>query len=80
MGGEWHSKELINLLRIAKTFKLKTCLYTGEENISQEILGELTFVKTGKYIPELGGLNKITTNQIFMNVETKEILNHLFRD
>lgn len=80
MGGEWDKKELIEFFKIAASRNLKTCLYTGEESISYEIQDVLTFLKTGKYIPELGGLNKINTNQIFKNVKTGEILNHLFRD
>lgn len=80
MGGEWHHEEIIQFLNIAKQYHLKTCLYTGEENISKEIYENLTFIKTGKYFSEFGGLDKIGTNQKFIDVETGELLNYLFRD
>ncbi|WP_152285994.1 anaerobic ribonucleoside-triphosphate reductase activating protein [Flavicella marina] len=78
MGGEWHEKELIELLKIAKFKNYKTCLYTGEERISTEITNELTFLKTGKWRPELGGLDSENTNQKFIAVKEKKNLNYLF--
>lgn len=78
MGGEWHEKELINYLKLAKSLNFTTCLYTGEEEISTEILKELTWLKTGPWINKLGGLNRSTTNQKFIEVKTNKKLNHLF--
>lgn len=78
MGGEWHEKELINYLKLAKSLNFTTCLYTGEEEISTEILNELTWLKTGPWINKLGGLNRSTTNQKFIEVKTNKKLNHLF--
>ena len=56
----------------------KTCLYTGEEEVSPEILEHLTYIKTGPWIQELGGLSSPSTNQMFKEVKTNSILNHLF--
>ncbi|MEI6865401.1 anaerobic ribonucleoside-triphosphate reductase activating protein [Flavicella sp.] len=78
MGGEWHSKELIELLKIAKYKKYKTCLYTGETSVSKEISNELTFLKTGKWTQELGGLESESTNQIFKDIIKNKNLNYLF--
>ena len=78
MGGEWHEKELIEMLKIAKHKKFKTCLYTGEERISEEISNELTFLKTGSWKSELGGLGSETTNQKFTDVKKNINLNYLF--
>ena len=78
MGGEWHEEELINMLQIAKKQDLKTCLYTGEDFISEAIKTELTFLKTGKWEQKLGGLEKNNTNQKFINVKTNQKLNYLF--
>jgi anaerobic ribonucleoside-triphosphate reductase activating protein len=78
MGGEWHKNELISFLKIAKEENYKTCLYTGETNISNEIKKQLTWLKTGKWNANLGGLNSKSTNQKFIEVKTNKILNHLF--
>ncbi|MBK5209306.1 MAG: anaerobic ribonucleoside-triphosphate reductase activating protein [Flavobacteriaceae bacterium] len=78
MGGEWHKKELIKYLRIAKNLGYKTCLYTGLNDVHRDILPELTWLKTGPWLEEQGGLDSKTTNQKFIDVKTKQTLNHLF--
>jgi anaerobic ribonucleoside-triphosphate reductase activating protein len=78
MGGEWHQKELIEMLQLAKIKKLKTCLYTGENSVSDEIIDQLTWLKTGKWKQELGGLESRLTNQLFIDVTTNKKLNYLF--
>lgn len=77
-GGEWHQEELITFLEIIQSKSLKTCLYTGSENIGQEILDHLTYVKLGPYLKNKGGLNSKETNQRFINVKTQQNLNELF--
>ena len=78
MGGEWHPKELINLLQEAKNKNYKTCLYTGENSVSKEISKQLTWLKTGKWKQDLGGLENKRTNQIFVEIKTNKKLNYLF--
>ena len=41
MGGEWQHDELCELLDIAKSFKLKTALYTGQETVCTSLLNKL---------------------------------------
>jgi len=77
-GGEWQPSALIEKLIIAKNFGLKTCLYSGEKHIDINISQHLNFLKTGKWQPELGGLDSSTTNQVFRDLTTGEKLNHLF--
>ena len=79
MGGEWHPNELIQNLKIAREFGYNTCLYTGEDIISNEIKSELTWLKTGPWKEHLGGLNSKNSNQVFRNVKTNEQLNYLFK-
>jgi len=82
LGGEWHLKEMVDLLKISKKYNLKTCLYTSRNNledIEMELLALLDFVKIGEYKKELGGLNSLNTNQRFLNVKTGECLNNLFK-
>ncbi len=78
MGGEWHRQELVKNLKSAKEMGYKTGLYTGLDRIDKDILEELTWLKTGAWIQKQGGLDCETTNQKFIEVKTKTILNHLF--
>ncbi len=78
-GGEWNEPDLIRLLSIIKyEYRLRTCLYTGEEQVSKDIASLLTFIKTGCWKQELGGLKSSHTNQIFLHVSSGENLNYLF--
>ncbi|MDO9897544.1 anaerobic ribonucleoside-triphosphate reductase activating protein [Glaesserella parasuis] len=81
MGGEWLPELLLQRLRLVRQSGLKTCLYTGLEleQLPQEILAVLDYVKTGRWIAELGGLNCITTNQRFIDLQTGKVLNAHFR-
>ncbi|MCW9036508.1 MULTISPECIES: anaerobic ribonucleoside-triphosphate reductase activating protein [Altibacter] len=78
MGGEWHRKKLIKLLKIAKSEGYKTCLYTGEEEVAPEIRTQLDLLKTGRWEAARGGLDSANTNQRFTEVKTNRNLNHLF--
>ncbi|MFD1292512.1 anaerobic ribonucleoside-triphosphate reductase activating protein [Lutibacter holmesii] len=78
MGGEWCLNELTNYFKIAKNLGFKTCLYTGETEIPKKLKVELTYLKTGPWVESLGGLNSKKTNQKFIEVQTNQILNHLF--
>lgn len=80
MGGEWHESALIFYLKLAKDKNYKTCLYTGEENVSHEILKQLTWIKTGKWVQSLGGLESASTNQEFKEVATNIKMNYLFQN
>lgn len=83
MGGEWSCSELLILINIVKKFGLKVALYTGlnEKQIQRkypELLNILDFIKTGKWISSLGGLDKLKTNQILKDLRSGEILNKYF--
>lgn len=78
MGGEWHKDELKLYLKSAIKEGYKTCLYTGENEVLDEIRNNLTWLKTGKWLSNLGGLSSIHTNQKFIEIKTNKILNHLF--
>jgi len=79
LGGEW-DEHLLTLLTLCKKEKLLTCLYTGKETISDDMLSLLDYVKLGPYIKELGGLDSPITNQRFLNLHTNEDMNHWFRN
>ena len=77
-GGEWQAHKLIAHLKFAQNKGLKTCLYTGAEKVSNSIIAHLDFLKTGRWQKQLGGLNNKNTNQRFINVKTKTLLNYKF--
>lgn len=78
LGGEWHKDEINLYLDYINSLGLKTALYTGKEFICGSIKNRLNYLKTGPYIKELGGIESKTTNQVLVNVLTKEILNYKF--
>lgn len=77
MGGDQNPKELLYCLNKAKNKKLKTCLYTGNDDITcidKEVVNNLDYIKIGRYIEELGGLDSKTTNQRMFDLNNnKEI-------
>lgn len=77
-GGEWEDK-LVAYLKKCHSYGLKTCLFTGQENVSDEIKEHLDYIKVGKYVQEKGGLNEIETNQRMIEVKSGRILNDLYR-
>ncbi|MDO4228421.1 MAG: anaerobic ribonucleoside-triphosphate reductase activating protein [Capnocytophaga sp.] len=83
MGGEWNIGQLLDLIAISKAQNLKTALYTGlnKKQIQRyypELLLQLDYIKTGKWIPALGGLDSPITNQEFLEIETGKVLNSYF--
>jgi anaerobic ribonucleoside-triphosphate reductase activating protein len=78
MGGEWHEDELHLFLKIARQRGLKTCLYTGLENVSAKLKSQLSYLKTGPWIASLGGLDSPRTNQRMIQLDNKECLNQAF--
>lgn len=79
MGGEWYPQELIRFLNFAEEKSLKTALYTGHEDVSENIKSHLHYLKCGPWIAARGGLWSATTNQVFWDVKNKIKLNHLFQ-
>ena len=77
-GGEWEEVLLIQLLKEAKLQGLKTCLYTGRNDVSMSLKAQLTHLKTGPYIDTLGGLETPNTNQRFIELSTGQLLNAHF--
>lgn len=81
LGGEWQPETLLALLNVARDeFGLKTCLYTGLERdeLPPMLLPKLTFLKTGRWVAALGGLDNPNTNQQFIDLRTDEDWTHLF--
>ncbi len=79
LGGEWHEDELIELCQWARHQGLKTCLYTGLEDVSERLKQVLDFLKVGRFEKAKGGLSSKTTNQRLIDLRTQECLNHKFQ-
>ncbi len=78
MGGEWHHDELVQKLTTARELGFETCLYTGHESVPDDVMDKLTWIKTGPWVETLGGLESETTNQRFVEVKTKKLINNQF--
>lgn len=82
LGGEWQPEPLSVLLTIAREeFGLHTCLYTGLERdeLPPVLLPQLTYLKTGRWLPERGGLEHPNTNQQLIDLRTETVLNPLLQ-
>lgn len=79
LGGEWHD-DLFALLDICKSYSLKTCLYTGLNDVDVKIKSKLNYLKTGRWIESLGGLDSSKTNQRFVDLDTKKDLTYIFQE
>ena len=63
MGGDQCEQDLIYCLNVIKTYGLKTCLYSGADEVNSNIQNHLDYLKIGHYDKLLGGLDQQTTNQ-----------------
>lgn len=75
-GGDQNIQELHELLyHIKNQYDLKTCLYSGEDNINSlsELFDTLDYIKIGSYIKELGGLDSPVSNQKMYTIESGSI-------
>jgi len=80
-GGEWEPDSLIHLLSMVRNRGLLTALYSGHEQVDDEILACLDFLKLGRYIADRGGLESTQTNQRLVDLRTGQCLNaHFVKD
>lgn len=65
MGGDSNPSAVEILAKyVHETHKLKTAWYSGKDQLLEGIdLTSFDYIKLGPYIPTLGPLNKVTTNQ-----------------
>lgn len=66
MGGDQDQLELTEICKTIHKYGLKTCLYTGYDEMSQinlRLLDELDYIKLGHFDKAKGPLNSPATNQ-----------------
>ena len=83
--GEGNDQQaLINAAKYVKTkYGVKVALYSGRDSVEEVIWNTFDFVKIGRYVAELGPLNKVTTNQRLYEVtstERKDITNLFWKN
>ena len=75
MGGDANPKQIDNLANHVKRMGLKTCWYSGRQELNPQIsLENFDFIKLGPYIPSYGGLDSSKTNQRFYRVDNKQMI------
>lgn len=75
LGGDQNLNELEQALSIVKKYKLKTCVYSGNDNISlfKNLYQLLDYIKIGHYDESKGGLNNKYTNQKMYKIEDGKV-------
>ena len=66
MGGDQNISELTNLSMTVRQHNLRVALYSGLDDNGVSLVPlykRFDYIKTGRYHHDLGGLDKITTNQ-----------------
>jgi len=79
-GGEWNAPALQNKLLLAQQSGFKTCLYTGLDTVPPALKKYLSFLKTGKWVEQKGGLQNLNTNQRFLDLASNNLLNYKFQE
>lgn len=79
MGGDQNINELKDLLNLCKQYKLKTCVYSGDDSVQTfaTCLDVLDYLKIGAYNKFFGGLDCKYTNQKFFKVNADKSLTEL---
>jgi anaerobic ribonucleoside-triphosphate reductase activating protein len=84
MGGDSAPQEVGRLAAfLQRSYTVKTGWYSGKSNIPSGCsVQHFDYIKLGPYIQDLGGLNSVTTNQRFYQIENEnmiDITNRFFR-
>ena len=74
MGGDSSPDEVLKLAKFARRFHKKTAWYSGNSKIYENAQQHFDYIKLGRYIEELGGLNSPTTNQRFYRIDNKTMI------
>lgn len=79
-GGDQNLNEIKAALKTVKLRSMKTCLYTGADDINDlsDLLSNLDFLKTGAYMSGLGGLSAPSTNQRFYAIDGGELVDKTY--
>ena len=77
MGGDSEPEWIATLaFRVRRNFpKLKIAWYSGRQYIPENLpMQHFDYIKIGPYIPKLGGLDNVNTNQIMYKIEDGRLI------
>ena len=74
MGGDNSPKDILLLAKFVKQFQKKIAWYSGNSKLYENAQHYFDYIKLGKYVEELGGLNSPTTNQRFYRIENETMV------
>ena len=74
MGGDSSPEEVLKLAKFVRQFHKKTAWYSGSSKLYEDAQHCFDYIKLGKYIEALGGLNSSTTNQRFYRIENEMMI------
>lgn len=74
MGGDQDCRSLAEaIVEVRMQYpELKIALYSGSDTLPEILFRLCDYVKVGRYIKELGGLNNPSTNQVMYKLSTKK--------
>ena len=74
MGGDNSPESVFHWAKFVRQFRKKTAWYSGNDNLHENAPRYFDYIKWGKYIKKLGGLNTPTTNQRFYRIENETMI------
>lgn len=80
MGGDHEFKSILKLGKAIKKFGLKAAWYSGKDILEDEALEVFDYIKLGRFIESLGGLDSPVTNQRMLKIEKDSISIYSYKD
>lgn len=80
MGGDHEFKSILKLGKAIKKFGLKAAWYSGRDILEDEALEVFDYIKLGRFIESLGGLDSPNTNQKMLKIEKGSIGIYSYKD
>lgn len=80
MGGDHEFESILELGKAIKKFGLKAAWYSGKDILEDEALEVFDYIKLGRFIESLGGLDSPVTNQRMLKIEKDRIGIYSYRD
>ena len=74
--GEGNDKgRLIELAGLIRSIGLKAALYSGRDEVEEDLFQVFDYIKVGRWDERFGPLNSCTTNQILYKIENNQRIN-----
>lgn len=80
MGGDHEFESILELGKAIKKFGLKAAWYSGKDILEDEALEVFDYIKLGRFIESLGGLDSPVTNQKMLKIEKDRIGVYSYKD